>query len=275
MSVQIDMRVDGKPGEISLDAFAQALTGLHELVASVSKTISDSRHMTVRAFVTDLRLGSLAATVQLRAEPSAKRADPDRTALTVVQGLGELQERDSLPAGFSLSSLDKSARLAGAVRGGARAVELKLVSDSRAKPLDNAPPPARVTVELAEHLRRARQGVVEAEGGLYGTVDMLSARGRAPWFGLRDEVGRTAVRCQASRQVFAQAQRHFMERVYVHGIVSYNRRDQPTSIAVTELEGLVSDRHEVHVADIIGTAPRITGGLSPVEYVRRMRDAED
>lgn len=266
--MQLDVRVQGKVGEITLDAFVSALDGLKDMLHSISRTISEARSSTVSLFVTDLRVGSLRATVDVRPAERARRADPARTTLTLVRGLDTLEHADELPEGFSQSTLSQAEALATkGVRGGVTSVELIVIDGSMAL----APTTARVTAQLAENLQRARRGVHQELGGVYGSIDVVNARGQRPWFGLRDEVAGTAVRCYVKKAT--DLSNMILKRVHAHGMVHYNAADQPAYIDVEHIDILTPASQPVRVSDLLGAAPNLLKpGQTSVDYIRNMRD---
>lgn len=262
---RFELIVQGQSGEISLDAFSGVLKHANDVLRSVAKSVSGSKKRVVRGYVTDLKLGSLAATLEVRPEPAAVGADPERSVLQLIRGLEMVEARDELPPDFDERALRSSKKMAGEIAGGAEGLTLRLLNGGEDATTE-------VSRRLIDNVDRALKPASTAIGGIYGTVDVLNARSKKPWFGIRDELSRRPVRCDQPEVDVDRIKSLFGRRVYAHGQLTLNARGQTTQIGVHDLSELPSLNNSIDIERLLGAFPGRTGDKTPEEFVRELRD---
>jgi hypothetical protein len=131
---------------------------------------------------------------------------------------------------------------------------------------------ARVTPASADHAKEALKPRYAATGSVIGRLDVISVHsGRL--FTVYDEIHRRPVRGSFPDEIMPLAKEALSKRVLASGIIRRNSAHQMVSIEVIELEVMPEDGDLPTVAELVGSDPGFTGGLTAAEWVRKVREA--
>jgi hypothetical protein len=264
----MELTVEGQLGEMSFDATARLLVKVGELLASADQAAHAGKR-SFRAVVSDIHGGSVVAAIDLLEVEDAGAGEPERVALTVINGVGALTEDDPhIPAGFDVRTVKALGAVSRNLDRSMPRAHLRLIDGSvRAEP---------VVIErsLAAKASLATRARTTVWGALEGSIDLVSLRGK-PKFGLFERLERRPVTCLAPPDVVEVARDALGRRVLVTGMLSLNAQDQVVSISAESIEVLPEDSQLPRVAQFAGRFPDHLGGHDPVEYVRELRGGGD
>ena len=104
-----------------------------------------------------------------------------------------------------------------------------------------------------------------------GKLDVISVR-RIPYFAIFEHGSSHRVRCLFPDDWMDRVKNYLGYRVIAEGYVQYNREGVATKLTdPTSLERVPEPQSE-DITAYRGSMPGITGGLSPYEYVRQLRE---
>lgn len=253
--------LQGKPGDITLDAFVTAVANWQKILAEVDAALSGKSSGSVEWRVSNLSMGSL----RVEAESFSKLENHDYGPEVVrasIQGLGILEHEPSIPPYLSESGLKHVRRLLGII--GTNGVTGIYMANHAAD--------ATLTKTSLDNMRRALRVRDRSIGSVEGRLDQISVHGKAPVCVVYLHRTHKAVRCQFTSTMLDEVKAALGRRVIAAGIVSYNERHEPVRVALQFLHHLPSSAELPSIETIAGSDPNFTGGLDSVEYVRRMRD---
>lgn len=259
---EMELRVEGPEGHISLEILVKTLSNALALLKSVDSALTDHRGPTLEWFVRDLRTGSAVAVVESRPlRVRHETADPIEVTSLVIAGASKLVEAGSLPDYFDDAAVKAVGRIAGAVRGGARGLRL---TDSRG---------SGVYIESAvgKRVKEAQRVVQTVYGSVIGRLDQISVR-QGKRFYVKDELSSRSIACVVDDAQLDAAKQALGKRVLAGGQLRTNRLGDTVSIFLDSLEVLPSDGDEmISILDIVGTGDW-TDGEPAADYIARIRD---
>lgn len=263
-SGEIEFRVEGSEGHISLDVLVSTLSSSLALLQSVDKALTDRSKPTLEWFVSDLRTGSAVAVVESRPLPVRhETADPEQVASVVISGTTRLVEAGSLPDYFNEAAVRAVERIAGALRSGARGLT---VSDGSGKTVF-------IGGDVTARVKDARKVVQTVYGSVMGRLDQISVR-RGSKFMVKDEITGRSISCVVDNEQLELAKRALGHRVIAGGQLRANQLGDTVSILLDTLEVLPSQGDEmISVSDIVGLGDW-TDGENAGDYIARLRDPE-
>lgn len=113
-----------------------------------------------------------------------------------------------------------------------------------------------------------------AVGTLAGFIDAINVHAE-PVFYLYPSSGPVRIPCVFDRTLLDDVRDALKQYTTVHGLLEYKEKSAfPFRIVVEHLEIAPPLETLPTLASLWGAAPQITGGLDPVTFVRRQRDAE-
>ncbi|WP_405811928.1 hypothetical protein OG524_28705 [Streptomyces sp. NBC_01520] len=253
--MDVEMKVEGQLGDITLSALQDVIGGLNRLLKGMGGGGEWS--------LAGLAEGS----ADLAARPlDHGDADVGHRLLCVVR---ELEERPEIPSCEDETTVRRVADLTGLV--GRRGVAGLRVRTDRSSPWSQAVP---LTPAVRMHALQAVKVKVRARSSFQGRLDKVNLRGKTPQFSLFNEARGLALRCNTTDdEVIDQVKRHMGEIVTARGDLSRNASNQPVHLRVDRLKLFEAPQRQVSVEDWAGVAPDWTNGLSSVDFVRRQRDA--
>lgn len=246
----------GLHGEVTLDAFASAVSGLSRLVASLSAETHGAG--AVRWEIEGLEVGSATATVKGVAPAGANGAVEQVVAAYLEVG-------EALAAGTTVpypATVRKPAEgLAQLVRGGVEAVRFE-TAEADALVRSAPPPTSQPPAELAA-----------AYGAVTGRVQTLTSRSRLR-FTLFDTVNDRPVSCYLAEGAEDRARDIWDRMARVEGWVSRDPTSgRPVSVRrITDVE-VLREPDPAGYQRARAVRPRPAGAPRAEERIRRLRDA--
>lgn len=181
-----------------------------------------------------------------------------RAANTYRIGLRTLDRGRRTPAAFTPAVLRHT-------RNAMKTVHSFSIKTSERREAGTTPKVARRVDEL---VRVAYTELTTIEGHL----QQLAWHEKNPAFVIRHPVTNQKIRCLFSPKHREKAKAAWPHRVEVRGEMRYNQLGHPLFIKVSSFEQIPSEDQLPTLDDLKDV--NITGGLSPVEYVRRLRVGE-
>jgi hypothetical protein len=261
----IDLVLEGEPGQIALTSLVRVLESTLGILKDLEASLRHETKSALEWYVTELRMGSLAATLEAR--PTTAQAVPvpliEEVASAFVTGLGELEERVTLPPGFLDTTMRHVTKIGNTIgRNGAVGLRARTAKAER-----------RVTHEVAVHARAATRPKFQAFGSVLGTLDVIDVHNVQKRVHVRiyTELGRRPVSAYLPPSRLDLAKEALGRRVIASGTVKRNQANELIRIDAEDLELVPLEEDLPSVAELVGSDPRFTGGRSTEEYLRELR----
>lgn len=264
---RLEVTIEGRMGEMSFHALADVFRNVERMFAAADRANHHGKQ-TMSAVVQEIREGSLFSAVEYVPLETAEDADPTEVTLTVIRGLGMLDDEDEprIPSGFDLATTRFAGAAAGGLKGGVKSAHLRLVDAGfTIAPEYTIRPHLRTRVDTA---LRPRENVW---GSIEGLVDQISIRGKTPSIGVQERLERRPLTCVIQRDNVEQAQAALGRRVIITGAMSMNAASQAVKMMAETIEVLPAEADLPTIRSIAGRFPGHIEGADPVEYVRILR----
>ncbi|MFY9822069.1 MAG: hypothetical protein WAM82_11855 [Thermoanaerobaculia bacterium] len=208
---------------ITADRFVRAVNAFFDLITEVAEQV-EGRKRPVR-WIVSVEPGS----VQLNSDPQALKpfVKVGKIANTIVDGMRSLDRSSKRPEGFSNLALRKAKDLGGVADG---------VDIERAK-IRLSRKAASVRKDTVAHVDRILGVTSTAFGSVEGTLETFSIHG-GPHLAVYDSLTGRKIECIVPPEKLEEYWKNFGKRVYVFGLIRYNREGEPLSIEVENLEEL-------------------------------------
>jgi hypothetical protein len=260
---RLQLRVGGGEGQVRLADFIDVLNRAKLILADLDSAISENPSGSLDWFITDLRVSSAEAIVESRGKTPAV---DDRLGVMVqenfVAGLDTI-ERGELPPYFG--ELEMKRVRAIATRLGKPGAE-----HFTAVHLNGPERSATVTVQAAANVKKLIAPRFKTIGSVVGRLDLISVH-TTPRFNVYEALTKRAVVCRFDPSELEAVTSALGQRVAVTGIVNRNLNGDPIRVEQPNIR-VLHDEGEVSIRDLIGLVPDLTGGLTPEEYVRMLRN---
>jgi hypothetical protein len=107
-----------------------------------------------------------------------------------------------------------------------------------------------------------------------GFIDVINVH-REPVFYLYPSDG-PRIACRFDRTYLDDARRALRQYCRVHGLLTFTESSpHPVRVDVERIEVAAPTAARRSLRSFVGSVPNLTGGIEAVEYLRRLRDAED
>ncbi|TDU89185.1 hypothetical protein EV138_2745 [Kribbella voronezhensis] len=217
---------------------------------------------------TNLGLGSLHATLApLKVEESSSEAILDVAALRLVKGFAVAETEDVIPEGWTPTAVRRGRTLANGLKHHLPdGVTLTLVRNG--EPVPDVPT-ARVTSEVAVHLKNALDVRQESIGSVVGMIGSINIHRRSV-AGLWPERGGSRLEVTFNAEDLDAVRAALGQRVLVAGRLKRNGAGQIVRLDMRTLELLPTDHESLR--ELYGLDRELTDGLSSLEYLRTVSD---
>lgn len=262
MPRHLELTIEGKPGEISLESFAVVIRNAFDILTNLDKAVSAEPLGTLEWFIAELSYGSLVVAIEAR--PKDRYVDPSaRVVESFVSGIEHIRLLRTIPPYFSDYDLKKTQAIANALRkGGANAV---VVRDIERR--------SEATIEPGLSAELSRLFIVKYKeiGSVEGKLEMVSVHG-APRFTVYHAVTRHSIRCRFDSATYLEKVKEALgRRVIVDGRIHLNFKHEPIRVDIEGLDVLQDERVLPAASELRGMAPDFTGELTTEAYLRRLR----
>lgn len=193
--------------------------------------------------------------------------DGSETIEAIASGIAQVVESDTTqpPPHFSADALDDLKRMRGLFTGRERAGRVVFTSNGHA---------TAVSANIAERVERILRNTYSALGSIEGTLEAVNLHGdKTANFTVWDRLAGVPVRCSFPKlpEVVAQVKSMLEGHVLISGKINYFANGTPRSITDVEDMQLVEPPSGL-VRASFGSIPDLTGGRTPQEYVRVLRE---
>jgi hypothetical protein len=263
--------VSSEKGHVRFDEFLQKLEDLLIALNGIDRIVGNTFQPTLYYRVVDVKHDS---PVFLILEPVIREAAavPPQRAQEYIKArhdrfFGELDAiRKNEPISPELGE-HLLQRLEDLVEGRGRSFERATISNSETK--------IELDIAFETNLRRLLAEEDSSYGGVEGTLDAVNIHGATPRFWIYPRLGADRIKCDFLPGTAEQIREALGKHVRVEG-VKYFRSSSPFPyrIAVRQFEIMDGDESTA-LFNLRGIAPRATGELSSVEFVRAIRDEWD
>ena len=255
-------RLDSPTGEIPLSSLGKAVNHLSAILSEIDKEISQGKISLVWA-LTGAHMGSPAefkiAPLELEDE-----FDALNSIVKTIDGLQSLEQESKRPQFFNDSVLRNA-------RAFANLLDQKNITGISLKN-------GKQHVNLSHHLIANVDLIIpkqtqESMGAVDGKLEMIDIHSGLT-VGIYTIVDKKYVKVffrdmKTMKQKVIDA---LGRRVYATGEIKRDSSGRPKEIMVQDFEVLPEDKDLPKLEDIYGIDPDFTGGSSPEEYLRRLRD---
>jgi hypothetical protein len=261
-AVTITLETEGH--YVTLGDLARAAGDLSELVTSVAgdlgeeteTTLNDDQHWAV----SNMRVGSAVLTVAPLV-PRLEAKSAQEVMGTILGGLRKLEAgAEDRPEHFPDQALYAARHLVGMLNDGVTRITLRSGNE---------------VIELSQRVQATVdalvRGVNEVLGSVEGRLEGLTVHGTRQASLYQSGTNRR-IECRFPPELLKDMIEGFTHRVQVIGLIRYTRRGEPASVQVERVRRLRDRREGPSIADLAGIDPDFTGGLSPEEYLERLRD---
>lgn len=266
---RLSLRIDG---EISIEAFRDALANFLHLLREVEQSIAGDR--AVRWTLDRLYHGSPAVMTWKGTPrpPKRKRGQAETpvqdfvpvVAKAILSGVSKLERGEGRPEAFTDEALESTLNLARLkMRRGIHA--LALIGENGSTPQPEPPTVLEVTERVAASVNEIIAPRYTAPGAVEGRLQAISSRGQLH-FVIYDSVFGVRVRCDIPDTLKPRALAAFDERVLVTGLVARDAEGHPRYIKVNDIESIKPQELPQSIRDL---DPDFTGDLSDAEYLKR------
>lgn len=262
---KLTLRIDG---DISLEAFREAIANFFRLLREVDEVVSGTR--SVRWILADWRKGSPTVMTWVgepRLMPKKKVPSRDYSPAVgeaVISGVEKLERGEGRPPEFSDDALEAMKHLVQLKvrRRGITGLSISGQNADRTKPSKALALTERVAASVDEIMGPKHTAI----GSVEGILQVISSRG-ALHFAIYDRVWGGRVKCEIPEQLKSRALAVFDQRVLVHGIVSTDAAGHPRHVKVQDIEELPG--RERLPQSLKGIDPDYTAGMDVAEYVKK------
>jgi hypothetical protein len=268
MPRHLELKVEGKPGEISLESFSTVIKNAFDILTNLDSAISAEPRGSLDWFVTEVAYGSLVVTIEARPRARldgvSRRIDvSSRVVESFVGGFEHIRRQRTIPPYFSDYDLKKAQAIANVLRrGGATAVVLRDIEQQ-----------SRATIEpdISPDLTQMLSVRYQENGSVEGKLEMVSVHA-TPRFTVYHAISLHAVRCKFDPAIYLERVRNALgRRVTVTGQVHFNYKHEPIRVDIEEVDILPGEGELPTPSELRGMSPDFTGDLTTEEYLRRLR----
>ena len=210
-------------------------------------------------------MGNVAATLESRPRAEEFVIGHDRSVVrTYRNGLGVIEGEGRSPAYYSERSLRAAKSTLKLI--GREGVTGFHVSGDGPEPLVLT---AQAAVNVDQLVRPARKSL----GSVEGRLNMISLAGARPKFEVDDALTKKPVACRFEPAMLEAVKEALGRRVFVSGMVTYNRRGEPLRVALDAPIRVLRDRAQLPSTDDIERHyPTLTGTVSTRDYLETIRE---
>lgn len=249
---------------VLLDEFASELVAISNALKNIEKIVTKKSKPTINYRVVDLSHSS-PAKILLEAQPIDPEVDySDEVVDKFYNGLDSISKKGQAPADFDYHTLEAFKSIGKKVK---KTISRLVVSTNGHS--------CNIAEDFQSKVQVIQGPDEEIKGSISGKVEYINLHGRANVFNIYPSVGPSKIKCNFPKRLLNLAVSSVNKYVTVLGKIKYKARTQfPLEIDVDEIEIRKQVKDFPKLADLKGIAPDITEGLSPTEFVRKIRDEE-
>jgi len=261
----------GDLGSIAASTFNDSINHALRILRELDTVISSQRGGFLRWYVAGLHANgrlSVDFTPHVKpVKPKVLKKVPlelsSKVADSFMTSFERIEREGTSPPYLSESGIQRIASLVQLInKNGARGFEVTIANRS---------------IQISETSSEALQKIIRPKGTAIGSVEgslkTISIH-RGNRITVYHSITNKAVSCVFRDAALMDTARHaFGRRVIASGIVQYNAKGEPIRVDTDRLRVLGQDDELPSAADITGSDPGFTGGMSTADYIRSIRRA--
>lgn len=256
----LKLKIEGRPGEVSLSAFVGAVSDWMLMLRDIDAALSGVSTGSLDWLVSDLRTGSLVVEAEWSSRLEGRNVGPD-VARYAIEGLNLLEREGLTPPFLSETGLGHVKRMVKLI--GNRGVTGIIMSNHAGQAQLSARASANV-----EQLLPARSFSI---GSVQGKLEAINLHGRAPKFTVYHHISGKGVACRFPLEKTEEVKDALGRRVVICGTVHYNAKAEPVRIDLEEIKPVPDEAGLPRASALTGSIPSLTGNLSTAEYLEAVR----
>jgi hypothetical protein len=255
------IRVTGRSEFVSVSAFVSVVQNTLEILHGLDIAISENPSGVLEWRIAEVSLNS-PLTMTIFAEAEDETGVDRQVVSAYSEGLEHLdKDGETVPTYFNDALLEKARKLVSVLNDGVAKIAF----------VSSWTDPVEPSQRVAAHVDRLLPPDHEEWGSIEGKLEVLSIHGGAS-FNIWNVISGARVTCRIPSEMLDEAHAAFGKRTAVQGKIRYDRRGKPVSISVHHIRILREQSELPQSRDLEGID--ITGGIDPVEHVRRLRDGD-
>lgn len=266
---RLRFEIKGAPESVSLETYSQATHQVMGILRELDTAISRRSSGTLNWYISRLHNNGTLLLEVLSKQRQRKRQMVEATdvstevASSFVTGLENIENHGSSPPYLTETGMRKVKSM------------VSLIHKNGAKGFVASAPDAQRSVEVSEKSSKTIDELLpvktEAVGSVEGRLEAISIHGGKK-FVIYDSITKKAVNCHFDEQrIMDKALQMLGNRIMVSGEVFSNAKGEPVKVAVSDFELVEGTRRLPCVAELAGSDPDFTGGLTTEEYIRSIR----
>jgi hypothetical protein len=264
---RLRFEIKGDPDSVSLETYSQATVQVLGILRELDPAISRRSNGTLNWYISRLHnngtllLEVLSKQRQMRQMAAARDVSND-VAASFLTGLDNLEHHGTSPPYLTDVGMRRVKRM------------VSLIHKNGAKGFVASAPDGQ-SVEVSEKASKTIDELLpvktEAVGSVEGRLEAISIHGSKK-FVIYHSITKKAVNCHFDQQrIMDKVLQTLGGRIVVVGEVFSNAKGEPVKVAVSDFELVEGTGRLPTVAELTGSDPDFTGGLSTEEYVRSIR----
>jgi len=248
---------------VRLPEFVKQLEAVYSALNHTEELVTQSRQHAVFYRVTDLSHSS-PATVAIEAVSSDPASDVASMVVSkFLGGLRSILTDNRIPKDFDRRTLESYKGLTSALKRNLSEMTF-LQGDTKLS----------VTTRLEHSIDHLIGPDILYMGSIKGQIESVNIHNKSR-FSIYPAIGPTKVECRFSDDLFPVVKEALSRQVIVRGTQHFKALDPfPYAITVEELEIYPEEDQLPSLWDLKGRAPRFTGDMDSVSFVRASRDAQ-
>lgn len=249
---------------VLLDEFAGELGAISKALRKIDKIVTKKNNPTVSYRIINLSHSS-PAKILLEAQPIDPDVDySDEVVDTFYNALDDISTKGKAPKDFDYHTLETFKGIGEKVR---KTISSLVVSTNGHS--------CNITEDFPSKVQVIQGPDEEIKGSISGKVEYINLHSGTNVFNIYPSVGTDKIKCNFPKSLLSEAIDSVNKYVTVLGKIKYKARTQfPVEIDVDKIEIRRPAKDFPRLAGLKGIAPDLTEGLSPAEFVRKMRDKE-
>jgi hypothetical protein len=265
---KLRFEIKGEPDSISLETYSKATDKVIGILRELDRAISRSKG-TLNWFISRLHNNGTLLLEVLSRQRQVKHREAQVTdysgevATSFVAGLENIECHGTSPPYLTDTGMRKVQEM------------VLLIHKNGAKGFVASAPDVRRSVEVSERASKAISELLPVKttafGSVEGRLEAISIH-RGKKFVVYHAISNKAVNCHFEQEPMMElVLRSLGSRVLVSGEIFSNAKGEPVKVAVSNFS-LIEDTGPLPtVAELTGSDPDFTGGLSTEEYIRSIR----
>lgn len=252
-------------GKLRLEEFMQGLIAITEALKETERRLGGYGKSKIQYKIVHLSQESPATiTVEPILEVVSKdamRVSPRETINTFVSNLSMIRRLKMIPENLDYESLQKYRQV-----GELRKTHISHIT------IKNGRKKVEIDEKFRKNIAKAIGEDEYEEGSLSGILETINIHGKNKFY-IYPIIGPKKILCVFPTEMKNDVKKALYERVEVEGTLRYKSWDRfPYAINVKRIEIYPSDDNLPTFSELVGVLPDLTKGLSPTQYVRKLRD---